>query len=341
MVKYLSFHNSSFTLRYFLMEMARPQCDTPLVTLVKLLVSGHCPRTSDCALGSDGKGITPCQEGLLPLYERRRWRGNVQISLFFSGDLWPDFNICWDGAMGQVGCIGYSSPSSFLHECVGCYCTSIGCDWITRKSVDVASKDVISSPFFCQNPKINRPWQLQAFSIGTLWSHKVVAITNNGAPRCNSFAKLVASSFSANSQDLLLLWLGLPKLSFSFLLIANYSRVQCVYTIFCYAWKLKQPLPIPNPSTHFQFQVLVFVWSLWRLILYLCLWICAKLCGWLIQLWIMANLGLMKVANWIFKALFALCIFLFNFFYASELLILMQEGLKNFDPFIMLLATYK
>ncbi len=31
MVKYLSFHNSSFALRYFLMWMARPQCDTPLV----------------------------------------------------------------------------------------------------------------------------------------------------------------------------------------------------------------------------------------------------------------------------------------------------------------------
>ncbi len=31
MVKYLSFHISSFALRYFLMEMARPQCDTPLI----------------------------------------------------------------------------------------------------------------------------------------------------------------------------------------------------------------------------------------------------------------------------------------------------------------------
>jgi hypothetical protein len=31
MVNYLSFHNSSFALRYFLMSMARPQCDTPLV----------------------------------------------------------------------------------------------------------------------------------------------------------------------------------------------------------------------------------------------------------------------------------------------------------------------
>ncbi len=35
MVKYLSFDNSSkFALRYFLMQMARPQCDTPLVSLV-------------------------------------------------------------------------------------------------------------------------------------------------------------------------------------------------------------------------------------------------------------------------------------------------------------------
>jgi hypothetical protein len=32
MVKYLSFCNSSFALRYFfLMQMAMPQCDTPLV----------------------------------------------------------------------------------------------------------------------------------------------------------------------------------------------------------------------------------------------------------------------------------------------------------------------
>jgi hypothetical protein len=33
MVKYLSFHNFSFALRYFLMWIARPQCDTPLVSL--------------------------------------------------------------------------------------------------------------------------------------------------------------------------------------------------------------------------------------------------------------------------------------------------------------------
>jgi hypothetical protein len=30
-VKYLSFHNPPFALRYFLMSMARQQCDTPLV----------------------------------------------------------------------------------------------------------------------------------------------------------------------------------------------------------------------------------------------------------------------------------------------------------------------
>jgi hypothetical protein len=29
------FHNSSFALRYFFMLMARPQCDTPLVVLIK------------------------------------------------------------------------------------------------------------------------------------------------------------------------------------------------------------------------------------------------------------------------------------------------------------------
>ncbi len=35
MVKYLSFHNSSsFALTYFLMWMARPQCDTPLVLCI-------------------------------------------------------------------------------------------------------------------------------------------------------------------------------------------------------------------------------------------------------------------------------------------------------------------
>jgi hypothetical protein len=31
MLKYLNFHYSSFAFRYFLMELARPQCDTPLV----------------------------------------------------------------------------------------------------------------------------------------------------------------------------------------------------------------------------------------------------------------------------------------------------------------------
>jgi hypothetical protein len=30
MMNYLSFHNSSFALKYFLMEVARPQCDTPV-----------------------------------------------------------------------------------------------------------------------------------------------------------------------------------------------------------------------------------------------------------------------------------------------------------------------
>ncbi len=35
MVKYLSFHNSSFALRYFLMSMARSQCVTPLAYFLK------------------------------------------------------------------------------------------------------------------------------------------------------------------------------------------------------------------------------------------------------------------------------------------------------------------
>jgi len=33
-VKYLNFHNSSFASRYFVTEMARPHCDTPLVLLL-------------------------------------------------------------------------------------------------------------------------------------------------------------------------------------------------------------------------------------------------------------------------------------------------------------------
>ncbi len=36
MVKCLIFHNSSFAFRHFLMYMARPQCDTPLVCFVCL-----------------------------------------------------------------------------------------------------------------------------------------------------------------------------------------------------------------------------------------------------------------------------------------------------------------
>jgi hypothetical protein len=42
-----------------------------------------------------------------------------------------------------------------------------------------------------------------------------------------------------------------------------------------------------------------FLFDFWRLILFLCLWICAKLWGWLFQLWIMARLGLKKVVDWI------------------------------------------
>jgi hypothetical protein len=39
MVKYLSFLDSAFAFRYFLMEMARPHCDTPLVLscIVKIM----------------------------------------------------------------------------------------------------------------------------------------------------------------------------------------------------------------------------------------------------------------------------------------------------------------
>jgi hypothetical protein len=43
MVKYLRFHNSSFALRYFLMQMARSQCDKPLVYLF-IYLFGKYPR---------------------------------------------------------------------------------------------------------------------------------------------------------------------------------------------------------------------------------------------------------------------------------------------------------
>jgi hypothetical protein len=59
--------------------------------------------------------------------------------------------------MELVRCIGCSSPSSFLDERLSCYCTSTECDWIIKKFVNVASKDVISLPIFCQNPNSNRP----------------------------------------------------------------------------------------------------------------------------------------------------------------------------------------
>ncbi len=189
-----------------------------------------------------------------------------------------------------------------------------------------------------------------------------------------------------------------------------------MYKTFYYAWELKHSFPIPNPLIHFQFLVLVFVSSLWRLILYLCLWICVKLWGWSFQLWTMVRLGLRKVIDWIltqickvkrkvsllitlynllfhlsilgvfflcksllfqafccsfasffhssfarrvlkrfnpphnvfnhskfdyiwiFKALFALCIFLF---YVSKLFVLMQEDLKNFNPFTVFSTTCK
>jgi hypothetical protein len=134
-----------------------------------------------------------------------------------------------------------------------------------------------------------------------------------------------------------------------------------VFTTFCYAWKLKWPLPIPNPSTHFQFPILIFVWFLWRLILYLCLWICAKLWQWSFQLWIMARLGLKKVVDWILvqsckvklkiSLLITPCNLLFHFsilkvflpmqvffvpslllFYKFFLFFFCKEGLKEIQP---------
>jgi hypothetical protein len=42
-----------------------------------------------------------------------------------------------------------------------------------------------------------------------------------------------------------------------------------------------------------------------------------------------------------FKALFALCTFLFDLFYVAKLSIFMQEGLKSLNPFIVFLTTFK
>jgi len=56
MEKYLNFHNSSFALKYFLMQMARPQCDTPLVT--------------------KGKALLPSISSLLKHFQRRPGFGN-------------------------------------------------------------------------------------------------------------------------------------------------------------------------------------------------------------------------------------------------------------------------
>jgi hypothetical protein len=48
-VNYLSFHNTSFALRYFLMQMARPQCDKSLVGVGEGMYcyQGLVPMTSD------------------------------------------------------------------------------------------------------------------------------------------------------------------------------------------------------------------------------------------------------------------------------------------------------
>jgi hypothetical protein len=100
--------------------------------------------------------------------------------------------------MELVGCIGCSSPSSFLDEHVGCYCTSTRCDWIIKKFVNVASKDVTSLPFFAKTLILITPNSYKLSQQEPCCSHKVVAITNSGAPKCNYFAKLVASSFSAD-----------------------------------------------------------------------------------------------------------------------------------------------
>jgi hypothetical protein len=85
--------------------------------------------------------------------------------------------------MGLVRCIRCSLPSSFLDECVGCYCTSIRCDWIARKFVDVVSKDVTSSLFFFAKTLIViTPSGCKLFQHEFRRSHKVVAITNSGVP---------------------------------------------------------------------------------------------------------------------------------------------------------------
>ncbi len=137
--------------------------------------------------------------------------------------------------MGLIGCIGCSLPSSCLDERVGCFCTSIKCDWIIKFFVNVASKDVTSLPFFAKTLILITLNSCKLSQQEPCCSHRVVAIINSGAPKCNSFAKLVASLFNVDCQDLLFLQFQLPKSSSSFLLIANYPRMCQVYTTFCYA----------------------------------------------------------------------------------------------------------
>ncbi len=47
MMKYLSFHNSSFVLLYLLMSMARPQCDTPCFPLEMSLFNATSLKKND------------------------------------------------------------------------------------------------------------------------------------------------------------------------------------------------------------------------------------------------------------------------------------------------------
>jgi hypothetical protein len=78
-------------------------------------------------------------------------------------------------------------------------------DWIIRKYVDVASKDVTSSPFFAKTLILITLGNYKLFQHEPCCSIRVVAITNSGARECNAFTKLVVSSCNVDCQDLHLL----------------------------------------------------------------------------------------------------------------------------------------
>jgi len=100
MVKYLSFHNSPFALKYFLMLMARPQCDTPLFLILWLKVQrgasiGECPMFQKSWW---------CGQLMWLLYKRKKKRYEhihelINMNHNTIGSRWKEENICqsiWD-----------------------------------------------------------------------------------------------------------------------------------------------------------------------------------------------------------------------------------------------------